>query len=190
MRIQRGDRGSGPPPPWKITGFGPPPPPPLEKVGPPPPPGKCWTPSGTLNNDRFPLEIDHLTSVLKKKKNVVRAFLSDWPGPPPPPPLTKIPGSAHAGSSESIHVKMPHCWKSRVAAHILMCPSLSGCEAGMNEWPSNRSTNVVCVKAWRDGTKFSQASPVSQRCVLEQDTFILQPRKIRPNVTERLLIGT
>ena len=22
------------------------------------------------------------------------------------------------GSSESIHVKMPHCWKSHVAAHI------------------------------------------------------------------------
>ena len=22
------------------------------------------------------------------------------------------------GSSESTHVKMPHCWKSRVAAHI------------------------------------------------------------------------
>ena len=29
-------------------------------------------------------------------------------------------------------------------------------------------------------TKFSQASPVSQRCVIEQDTFILQPRKTRP----------
>ena len=37
---------------------------------------------------------------------------------------------------------------------------------------------------------FSQASPVSKRCVLEQNTFIFQPRKIRPNVTERLLIGT
>ena len=24
------------------------------------------------------------------------------------------------GSSESIHVKMPHCWKSHVTAHILM----------------------------------------------------------------------
>ena len=39
MRIQRGDRGSGPPP-WKISSYmglaiGPPP---LEKVGPPPPP--------------------------------------------------------------------------------------------------------------------------------------------------------
>ena len=24
----------------------------------------------------------------------------------------------YTGSSESIHVKMPHCWKSHVAAHI------------------------------------------------------------------------
>ena len=96
----------------------------------------------------------------------------------------------YTGSSESIHIKIPHCWKSRVAAHILMCPSLSGCEAGMNEWPSNRSTYVVCVRAWRDGTKFSQTSLVSQRCVLEKDTFILHPRKTPPNVTERLLTGT
>ena len=41
-----------------------------------------------------------------------------------------------------------------------------------------------------DGTRFSQASPVSQRFVLEQDTFILQRRKTHPNVTERLLTGT
>ena len=48
---------------------------------------------------------------------------------------------------------------------------------------------VVCVRAWWDMTKFSQASLVSQRCHLEQDTFtcILQPRKTRPDVTERLL---
>ena len=32
--------------------------------------------------------------------------------------------------------------------------------------PGNRSTYVVCVPAWRDWTKFSQASLVSQRCVL------------------------
>ena len=92
-------------------------------------------------------------------------------------------------SSESIHVKMPHCWKSRVAAHILMCPSSSGCEAGMNEWPSNRSTYVVSVRAWRDGTKFSQASPVSQRCVIEQDTFILQPRKTHPTYLKDCIWG-
>ena len=24
------------------------------------------------------------------------------------------------GSSESTHVKMPHCWKSRVAAHLFL----------------------------------------------------------------------
>ena len=96
----------------------------------------------------------------------------------------------YTGSSESIHVKMPHCWKSHVAARILMCPSFSGCKAGMNEWPSNRSTYAVCVRAWRDGTRFSQASPVSQRFVLEQDTFILQPRKTPPNLPERLLTET
>ena len=94
----------------------------------------------------------------------------------------------YTGSSESIHVKMPHRWKSCLAAHILMCPSLSRCEAGMNEWPSNRSTYVVCVRAWRDGMKFSQASPVSQSCVLEKDTFILRPRKtiwyVRPTKSQ------
>ena len=37
---------------------------------------------------------------------------------------------------------------------------------------------------------FLNASPVSQRCVLEKDTFILQPRKTCPNVIERLLTGT
>ena len=26
----------------------------------------------------------------------------------------------YTGSSESIHVKMPHCWKSHVTAHILL----------------------------------------------------------------------
>ena len=39
------------------------------------------------------------------------------------------------------------------------------------------------------GTRFSQASPVSKRSVLEQDTFIIQMRKTCPNVTERLLTG-
>ena len=62
MRIQRGDRGSGPPPGksqvvWVSIGnkqLDP-----LEKDR---PPGKCWTPSGTLKMIDF-LEIDHLTSV-------------------------------------------------------------------------------------------------------------------------------
>ena len=52
-------------------------------LDPPPPPG-------TLRNDRFlwnwPFDICKISWGLKKKKNVVRAFLSDWPGPPPPPP--------------------------------------------------------------------------------------------------------
>ena len=33
--------------------------------------------------------------------------------------------------------------------------------------------HIVGVRGWWEGTKFSQASPVSQRCVLKQDTFIL-----------------
>ena len=40
------------------------------------------------------------------------------------------------GSSESIHVKTPHCWKSRVAAHILMCPCLAGVHAQNQEFYS------------------------------------------------------
>ena len=39
-------------------------------------------------------------------------------------------------------------------------------------------------------SKLGGTGQVLQRCVLEQNTFILQPRKIRPNLTERLLIGT
>ena len=69
------------------------------------PPAKRWTPP--LENVGPPLEpwkmivffeINYLTSIIswglkkiKKKKHIVRAFLSDWPGSP----LTKIPGSAH-----------------------------------------------------------------------------------------------
>ena len=49
---------------------------------------------------------------------------------------------------------------------------------------------AVSVPAWQDGMKVSQASSVSHCCVLKQGTFILQPRKTRPNVTERLLTGT
>ena len=106
MRIQRGGGAGGPDPPWKITSYmgfyresaiGPPwkklsPPPP------PPPPGKCWTPSGTLKNDRFlwnwPFDFCKISWGLKKKqkKNVRASFVRlTWT----PPPLTKIPGSAH-----------------------------------------------------------------------------------------------
>ena len=30
------------------------------------------------------------------------------------------------GSSESIHVKIPHCWKSRVVAQMVVCLSVRG----------------------------------------------------------------
>ena len=30
------------------------------------------------------------------------------------------------GSSESTHVKIPHCWKSYALAHIVLCMLLSG----------------------------------------------------------------
>ena len=33
-------------------------------------------------------------------------------------------------------------------------------------------------------------SPASLCCVLEQDTELVQPRKTRPNITEKLLTGT
>ena len=59
VRIQRGDRGFGPPPPGKsqviwvsIGNKQLDPPPPLEKDG-PPPPWKMLDPSGTLKNDSF-----------------------------------------------------------------------------------------------------------------------------------------
>ena len=31
----------------------------------------------------------------------------------------------YTGSSESNHVKMPHCWKSHVAAHLSFCNTAS-----------------------------------------------------------------
>ena len=62
----------------------PPPPPPLEKVG--PPPGKCWTPSGTMKNDRFlwnwPFDFCKISWGLKK--NNVRAFFARRTWTPPP----------------------------------------------------------------------------------------------------------
>ena len=92
VRIQRGDRESGPSP-WKITscmGFyignwqlDPPPPP--RKSG---PPGKCWTPSGTLKNDKVPhrrllhkLEYGINGSTNKYMDQLVAlwAHLTSWP---------------------------------------------------------------------------------------------------------------
>ena len=77
VRIQRGgDRGSGPPPGksqviWVSIGNKQldPPPLPWKKLD---PPGKCWTPSGTLKNDRFlwnwPFDFCRISWGLKKKK--------------------------------------------------------------------------------------------------------------------------
>ena len=53
VRIERGDRGSGLPPPWKITsykGFY------RNKLLDPPPPGKSWTPPPPLENVVPPLD--------------------------------------------------------------------------------------------------------------------------------------
>ena len=109
MRIQRGGQGVRTPPPgksqviWISIGNKLLDPPPLEKVG-PPPPGKCWTPSGTLKNDRFlwnwPFDFCKISWGLKKtQKNVVRAFFVrlTWN------PLTKIPGSAHGPKQPRIY---------------------------------------------------------------------------------------
>ena len=58
----------------------------------------------------------------------------------------------------------------------------------MNDPEIDLHNYVVCVRAWRDDTKFSQASPVSQSCVLEKDTFILRSRKtmwyVRPTKSQ------
>ena len=81
VRIQRGDRGSGPPPGksqviWISIGN--------KQLDPPPPPGKCWTPSGTLKNDRFLWNwpFDFFKISWGPKKTLSELFLSDWPGPP------------------------------------------------------------------------------------------------------------
>ena len=59
------------------------PPPPWKKLD---PPGKCWTPSGTLKNDRFlwnwPFDFCKISWGLKKK-NIVRAFFCQTDLDPP-----------------------------------------------------------------------------------------------------------
>ena len=48
------------------------------------------------------------------------------------------------GSSDSIHVKMPHCWKLYVAAHILLLFSETGCqELGLQ--PALLETVLLCI---------------------------------------------
>ena len=38
------------------------------------------------------------------------------------------------GSSESTHVKMPHCWKSYDAAHIILQSCISAARRGQNKY--------------------------------------------------------
>ena len=89
---------------------------PLEKVG--PPPSKMLDPLWDIENDRFlwnwPFYICKISWGLKKK-NVVRAFLSDWPGPP----LTKIPGSAH----DTRGIRLDSAWFDEFTT---MCNNLFG----------------------------------------------------------------
>ena len=53
----------------------------------------------------------------------------------------------YTGSSESIHVEMPHCWKSHVTAHIYMlyciCIKLC-CISEMCDVAFTNSTAVIC----------------------------------------------
>ena len=95
-RVGGGGRGSGPPSGksqliWVSIGNRQLDPPPWKKLD---PPGKCWTPSGTLKNDRFlwnwPFDFCKLSWGLKKKKKKTLSELIfvrlTWTPPPPPPP--------------------------------------------------------------------------------------------------------
>ena len=64
-----------------------PPPPPWKKLDPPPPPGKCWTPSGTLKNDRllwnWPFDFCQISWGLKKKKKTLSELFCQTDLDPP-----------------------------------------------------------------------------------------------------------
>ena len=75
------------------------------------------------------------------------------------------------GSSESIHLKMPHCWKSHVAAHFILlqfttsplcCPSRSSIFTGRyvhNHMAVNNSVDGNCSStAWQQ-TQEASAFP-------------------------------
>ena len=53
------------------------------------------------------------------------------------------------GSSESAHVKMPHCWKSHVTAHLSMKVILSGrslfCLKTQNKFKKARKQVYISV---------------------------------------------
>ena len=71
------------------------------------PPGKCWTPSGTLENYSFPSNkpLDPLCKTVKlkqqKKKEKIQSFFCQVSLEPPPPPPTNS-GSAHDGARPSL----------------------------------------------------------------------------------------
>ena len=85
VRIQRGGQGVRTPPGksqdiWVSIGN--------KQLDPHPhPPGKCWTPSGTLKNDKFlwnwPFDCCKISWGLKKKKKNVRAFFVRLTWTPP-----------------------------------------------------------------------------------------------------------
>ena len=65
------------------------------------------------------------------------------------------------GSSESTHVKMPHCWKSHALAHISLCMilrhaiSLKELEHSLNvkktpvlKWPGNLPEIISIENVW------------------------------------------
>ena len=49
------------------------------------------------------------------------------------------------GSSESTLVKMPHCWKSHVVAHVMFCV-LKRTVLTLKAPRKNASENVLCCK--------------------------------------------
>ena len=62
------------------------------------------------------------------------------------------------GSSESIHVKMPHCWKSHVAAHLS--------KIGMTETPS-KDIGFLCI-LFQVNKKFRNPNPHKDPIIVQQ----------------------
>ena len=53
------------------------------------------------------------------------------------------------GTSESIHVKMPHCWKSHVAAHIYGLLTVSFPPSSLMPWTGNGLAGAVLLQQRR-----------------------------------------
>ena len=79
------------------------------------------------------------------------------------------------GWSESIHIKMPHCWKSHVAAHMFNYFSCFSC-FGYSEEPSQtQGAHWLSGRVLDSRPRGCGFEPHRRHCVvvLEQDTFIL-----------------